>query len=65
MFLSKRKKNINSNFDKFKEYTVSESIDILKKLHSVKFDESIDINVNLNVDPKKIRSKYKIYYYIT
>jgi len=53
MFLSKRKKNINSNFDKFKEYTVSESIDILKKLHSVKFDESIDINVNLNVDPKK------------
>lgn len=53
MKISKRMKSIFGKYDKNKNYLLNEAVDILKDAHKVKFDESVDININLNVDPKK------------
>ena len=39
-------------FDQAKLYDAAEAIDILKKLDTAKFDETVELAVNLNVDPK-------------
>jgi large subunit ribosomal protein L1 len=39
--------------DVSKTYSLDEAVEILKKVPSVKFDESVDISVKLTVDPKK------------
>ncbi len=39
-------------FDRTQPYDLDEALEILKKLHHVKFDESVDLAVNLGVDPK-------------
>ena len=51
--LSKRIQKIREGFDKTKQYAVSEAFELLKNLSTVKFDESVDISVNLGVDPRK------------
>ena len=50
--LSKRAKNILEKVESEKLYTLSEAVDILKDVHSVKFDETIEYHANLGVDPK-------------
>ena len=51
--LSKRFKEIGGKIDRNKNYTISEAVNLLKEQPSVKFDQTIDISCNLNVDPKK------------
>ncbi len=51
--LTKRIKAINEKIDKDKAYPLEEALTLLKELSSVKFNESVDISVNLGVDPKK------------
>ncbi|MDT8283349.1 MAG: 50S ribosomal protein L1 [Gammaproteobacteria bacterium] len=51
--LSKRCKAITEKIDKNKVYPLADALTILKELSSVKFNESVDISVNLGVDPKK------------
>lgn len=51
--LTKRAKAINEKIDKDKVYPLEEALSLLKELSTVKFNESIDISVNLGVDPKK------------
>ena len=41
------------NVDKNKEYDVTEAIKVLKSLKTRKFDESVDLAMNLNIDAKK------------
>ena len=41
------------NVDKNKEYDVTEAIKVLKSLKTRKFDESVDLALNLNIDAKK------------
>lgn len=41
------------NIDKNKEYDVTEAIKVLKSLKTRKFDESVDLALNLNIDAKK------------
>tara|TARA_Y100001970_G_scaffold209453_1_gene255356 strand:- start:4657 stop:5343 length:687 start_codon:yes stop_codon:yes gene_type:complete len=60
MFISKNKKSINSNFDPVKEYDISEAIKLLKKLKFTKFDESVDIAINLGVDPRHADQNIRI-----
>jgi large subunit ribosomal protein L1 len=48
----KYKKNLE-NFDPQKLYDVTEGVDILKKQQLVKFDETVEVSINLGVDPKK------------
>ncbi|WP_420264394.1 50S ribosomal protein L1 [Candidatus Magnetominusculus dajiuhuensis] len=39
--------------DRLKEYSVEEAIALLKEISFVKFDQSLDIALNLGVDPRK------------
>ena len=50
---SKRKTKIIEGLDIEKQYTISEAIKILKKIASVKFDETIDIAINLGIDTQQ------------
>jgi large subunit ribosomal protein L1 len=51
--MSKRNKAIAEKVDKDKVYPIEEALGLLKELSTVKFAESVDISVNLGVDPKK------------
>jgi len=51
--LSKRAKAINEKIDREKIYTLEEALALLKEVSTVKFTESVDVSVNLGVDPKK------------
>ena len=49
---SKRYKNIKKNIDSLKAYNYKEAIGIIKESKKLKFDETLDIAINLGVDPK-------------
>ena len=51
--LTKRQKAIVESFDANKLYSLTEAVEILNKLPPAKFKESIDIAINLGVDPRK------------
>jgi large subunit ribosomal protein L1 len=51
--LSKKAKLIKSKVDRTKQYSVTEAVQILKELGTAKFNEAIDVSVNLGVDPRK------------
>lgn len=51
--LSKKAKLISEKVDRTKSYSVSEAVSLLNELASSKFKESIDVAVNLGVDPRK------------
>ena len=51
--LSKKAKLIRSKVDRAKQYSVTEAVQILKELGTAKFNEAIDVSVNLGVDPRK------------
>ena len=50
---SKRQKIIMEKIEEFKAYTLSEAITLIQSFPKLKFNESIDVSVNLGVDPKK------------
>jgi len=50
---SKRMKAMGERIDREKAYPVEEALGLLKELSSVKFVESVDVSVNLGVDPRK------------
>jgi len=50
---SRRLKAIREKVDRGRLYDVSEALALLKDLSSVKFSESVDVSVNLGVDPRK------------
>jgi len=52
MKLTKKQKEISKSFDSKKEYKIAEAVSIVKKYAKSKFDESVDIAMNLGVDPK-------------
>ena len=51
--LSKRKKVAREKLDSTKVYVVDEALSLVKELATAKFAESIDVSVNLGVDPRK------------
>lgn len=51
--ISKRLKALRAEFDKDKAYEIDEALNLVKKSATAKFDESIDVAVNLGVDPRK------------
>lgn len=51
--LSKRMKALREGFDRNQLYVVDEALALVKKSATAKFDESIDVAVNLGVDPRK------------
>lgn len=50
---SKRYSDALKQVDRFKEYSIQEAIKLVKDNANAKFDETIEISVNLGVDPKR------------
>lgn len=51
--LSKRAKLIREKVDTRKAYSIEEAVALLSELSMVKFKESVDVAINLGVDPRK------------
>ena len=51
--LSKRMKTVRSKIDRVKSYSIDEALKLVKDTATAKFDESVDVAVNLGVDAKK------------
>ena len=51
--LTKRAKAFKEKVEEGKLYAIDEAVTLLTELSTVKFKESIDISINLGVDPKK------------
>jgi large subunit ribosomal protein L1 len=49
---SKRYKQLIEKIDTNKNYTIAEASEVVKSLKSAKFDETVEIAMNLNVDPR-------------
>ena len=53
MGVSKRQKQINEKVEATKVYPILDALTLLKEIPNLKFNESIDISINLGVDPQK------------
>src|SRR5258706_1550270 len=51
--ISKRVKKINELVDRAKSYELKQALGLVKKTATAKFDESVDVAVNLGIDSKK------------
>ena len=51
--LTKNRKSSLEKYDKDKLYSLKEASDIIKSFSNLKFDSSVDLALNLGVDPKK------------
>ena len=51
--LTKKRKSSLEKYDKEKLYSLKEASDIIKSFSNLKFDSSVDLALNLGVDPKK------------
>lgn len=51
--LTKNRKKVLELVDANKTYDINEAAELLKKITFAKFDESVDVNVRLGVDPRK------------
>ncbi|RME32477.1 MAG: 50S ribosomal protein L1 [Gammaproteobacteria bacterium] len=50
---SKRIRMIEEKVDRSRVYDLKEALKLLKDLSSVKFDETVEVSVNLGIDPRK------------
>jgi large subunit ribosomal protein L1 len=53
MSLSKRAKAFREKVEPAKFYSIDEALELLKSMPPTKFDQSVDVSVNLGVDPRK------------
>ncbi len=53
MATTKRKKAIAEKVEAGKQYVLDEALGLLKELAAAKFNESVDVSVNLGIDPRK------------
>ena len=51
--VSKRNKAIKAKVDRTKSYSLAEALTLVKQTATAKFDESIDVAVNLGIDARK------------
>ncbi|UTF59425.1 MULTISPECIES: 50S ribosomal protein L1 [Gilvimarinus] len=51
--LSKRQRAIAEKVDRAKQYSVEDAVALLKEISSVKFAETVDVSINLGIDPRK------------
>ena len=52
MQISKNKKSANEKLDRMKEYSLEDAVKLMKEVKYSKFDESVDLAINLGVDPR-------------
>ena len=58
--LSKRRRAINEKIELGKVYSADDALNLLKELSTVKFSETVDVAINLGIDPKKSDQQIKI-----
>lgn len=51
--VSKKRKAVNAKVDSTKMYSLREAVSLVKEVNTTKFDASVDLHVNLGVDPRK------------
>lgn len=51
--LTKRQRAMSAKLDSGKQYSVEEAVALLKELSTVKFSETVDVSINLGIDPRK------------
>ncbi|MDM3870587.1 50S ribosomal protein L1 [Porticoccus sp. W117] len=51
--LSKRQRAIREKVEAGKQYPMADAVSLLKELSTVKFAETVDVAVNLGIDPRK------------
>ena len=51
--LTKKRKIANAKVDSEKLYTLNEAMSLVKEVNTAKFDASVDLHINLGVDPRK------------
>src|SRR3954449_1682427 len=54
MARSKKRADAAKQFDPDHDHTPAESVDLVKRLATAKFDETIELAVRLGVDPRKV-----------
>ena len=50
----------DANYDKEMNYDLDRAIEIVKNVSTVKFDETVDLAINLNVDPRHAEENIRI-----
>ena len=55
-----KQKSYDEFYDKEAVYDLSDAVEIVKKISSVKFDETVDLAINLNVDPRHAEENIRI-----
>ena len=53
-------KSFNDIYDSDSVYNLEQAIEIVKKASSAKFDESVDLAINLNVDPRHAEENIRV-----
>ncbi|MBI5057445.1 MAG: 50S ribosomal protein L1 [Nitrospirae bacterium] len=51
--MNKKHSSAKEKIDSTKQYDIKEAVDLVKQLAHTKFDETVDLAMNLGVDPKK------------
>ena len=51
--LTKNQKAVAGKVDSAKQYTLSEACELVKEITFTKFDSSVEVHINLGVDPRK------------
>ena len=51
--LSKRRRAINEKIEAGKSYAIDDALTLIKELSTVKFPETVDVAINLGIDPRK------------
>ena len=53
-------KSAIGKFDKSKTYSIKEAVELLKDVNFASFDESVDLAINLNVDPRHAEENIRV-----
>ena len=60
MMVSKNQKEIAEKFEKNNSYSLDDAVRMVKELTYAKFDESVDLAINLNVDPRHAEENIRL-----
>lgn len=58
--VSKNQKEIADKFEKNNSYSLDDAVKMVKELTYAKFDESVDLAINLNVDPRHAEENIRL-----
>lgn len=61
--LSKRTKVIQAKVDRNKFYSLDDALNLVKECATAKFDESIDVAVQLGIDAKNLTKWFAVQWY--